>query len=95
MSGLLSKATAAEETTSSKPAEEEAKADTDVLAQAIEQSDGPDISTILTSAGWAVIVVGGLLSLQGGAWGLIVVLGVLVVGIGAALCRPTHVRIGC
>ena len=83
MSGLLSKATAAEETTSSKPAEEEAKADTNALAQAIEQSEGPDISTILTSVGWAVIVIGGLLSLQGGAWGLIVVLGVLVVGIGA------------
>ena len=83
MSGLLSKATAAEETTPSKPAEEEAKADTSALAQAIEQSDGPDISTILTSVGWAVIVIGGLLSLQGGAWGLIVVLGVLVIGIGA------------
>lgn len=83
MSGLLSKATAAEETTPSKPAEEEAKADTSAVAQAIEQSEGPDISTILTSVGWAVIVIGGLLSLQGGAWGLIVVLGVLVVGIGA------------
>ena len=83
MSGLLSKATAAEETTPSKPAEEEAKADTSPLAQAIEQSEGPDISTILTSVGWAVIVIGGLLSLQGGAWGLIVVLGVLVIGIGA------------
>lgn len=83
MSGLLSKATAAEETTPSKPAEEEAKADTSAVVQAIEQSEGPDISTILTSVGWAVIVIGGLLSLQGGAWGLIVVLGVLVVGIGA------------
>ena len=83
MSGLLSKATAAEETTPSKPAEEEAKAETSPLAQAIEQSEGPDISTILTSVGWAVIVIGGLLSLQGGAWGLIVVLGVLVIGIGA------------
>jgi hypothetical protein len=84
MSGLLSKATAAEETTPSKPAEEEAKADdTSALALAIEQSEGPDISTILTSVGWAVIVIGGLLSLQGGAWGLIVVLGVLVIGIGA------------
>ena len=83
MSGLLSKATAAEETSQSKPVEEEAKADTSALSQAIEQNDGPDISTILTSVGWAVIVIGGLLSLQGGAWGLIVVLGVLVIGIGA------------
>lgn len=83
MSGLLSKATAAEETSPSKPVEEETKAGTSTLAQAIEQSDGPDIPTILTSVGWAVIVIGGLLSLQGGAWGLIVVLGVLVIGIGA------------
>ena len=41
------------------------------------------MSTILTSVGWAVIVVGGLLSLQGGSWGLIVVLSVLVIGIGS------------
>ena len=80
MSGLLSKATAAEEAT---PVEEEAKPEAGALAAAIEQSDGPDMSTILTSVGWAVIVVGGLLSLQGGSWGLIVVLSVLVIGIGA------------
>ena len=83
MSGLLSKATATEETTASKPAEEESKTDAGALAEAIEASDGPDIPTILTSIGWAVIVVGGLLSLQGGFWGLIVVLCVLVIGIGA------------
>ena len=80
MSGLLSKATAAEEAT---PVEEEAKHEAGALAAAIEQSDGPDMSTILTSVGWAVIVVGGLLSLQGGSWGLIVVLSVLIIGIGA------------
>ena len=83
MSGLLSKATETEETTASKPAEEESKTDAGALAQAIEASDGPDIPTVLTSIGWAVIVVGGLLSLQGGFWGLIVVLCVLVIGIGA------------
>ena len=83
MSGLLSKANATEETTASKPAEEESKTDASALAQAIEESDGPDIPTILTSIGWAVIVVGGLLSLQGGFWGLVVVLCVLVIGIGA------------
>ena len=83
MSGLLSKANATEETTASKPAEEESKTDASALAQAIEASDGPDIPTILTSIGWAVIVVGGLLSLQGGFWGLVVVLCVLVIGIGA------------
>ncbi|MEC8588881.1 MAG: hypothetical protein VXY35_01865, partial [Candidatus Thermoplasmatota archaeon] len=85
MSGLLSKATATEETTASKPAEEESKTDAGALAQAIEESSGPDIPTILTSIGWAVIVVGGLLSLQGGSWGLIVVISVLVLGIGALL----------
>ena len=83
MSGLLSKANATEETTASKPAEEESKTDASALAQAIEESNGPDIPTILTSIGWAVIVVGGLLSLQGGFWGLVVVLCVLVIGIGA------------
>ena len=83
MSGLLSKANATEETTASKAAEEESKTDASALAQAIEESDGPDIPTILTSIGWAVIVVGGLLSLQGGFWGLVVVICVLVIGIGA------------
>ena len=83
MSGLLSKANATEETAASKPAEEESKTDASALAQAIEESDGPDIPTILTSIGWAVIVVGGLLSLQGGFWGLVVVLCVLIIGIGA------------
>ena len=83
MSGLLSKANATEETTASKPAEEESKTDASALAQAIQESDGPDIPTILTSIGWAVIVVGGLLSLQGGFWGLVVVICVLVIGIGA------------
>ncbi|MDP6224378.1 MAG: hypothetical protein QGF34_04890, partial [Candidatus Poseidoniaceae archaeon] len=80
MSGLLSKASAAEETTQQEPVEQESKVEAGPLAQS---SDGPDISTILTSIGWAVIVVGGLLSLQGGFWGLIVVLVVLVIGIGA------------
>ena len=80
MSGLLSKATAAEEATEPEPVEEESKADAGLLT---ESSDGPDIPTILTSVGWAIIVVGGLLSLQGGFWGLIVVISVLVIGIGA------------
>ena len=83
MSGLLSKATATEESAESTPVEEESKTEAGALAQAIEESDGPDISTILTSIGWAVIVVGGILSLQGGFWGLVVVLCVLVIGIGA------------
>lgn len=83
MSGLLSKATAAEDATKSEPVEEEAKSDAGLLGASIQQSDGPDLSTILTSVGWAVIVVGGLLSLQGGSWGLVVVVSVLILGIGA------------
>ena len=83
MSGLLSKATAAEEATQSEPVEEEKKSDGGLLAAADSSSGGADTSTILTSVGWAVIVVGGLLSLQGGSWGLIVVITVLIVGIGA------------
>ena len=80
MSGLLSKATAAEDATQQEPVEQESKPGAGLLAQS---SDGPDIPAILTSVGWAVIVVGGLLSLQGGFWGLIVVLVVLVIGLGA------------
>ncbi len=83
MSGLLSKATAAEEATQPEPVEQEVKAEAGLLAAGNSSDDGPDMSTILTSVGWAVIVVGGLLSLQGGSWGLIVVLSVLVIGIGS------------
>ncbi|MED5496495.1 MAG: hypothetical protein VX872_02925, partial [Candidatus Thermoplasmatota archaeon] len=80
MSGLLSKANAAEETTQSEPVELESKTEAGLVTQS---SDGPDIPTILTSVGWAIILVGGLLSLQGGFWGLVVVIVVLVIGIGA------------
>ena len=83
MSGLLSKATAAEEASPVKAVEQEDKGAVEAPVAGIQPSDGPDMPTILTSVGWAVIVVGGLLSLQGGSWGLIVVLCVLVVGIGA------------
>jgi len=82
MSGLLSKANAAEESTQ-QLVEEETKANPAPVSNDVQQTDGPDIPTILTSVGWAIIVVGGLLSLQGGSWGLIVVLSVLVLGIGA------------
>ena len=83
MSGLLSKANAAEDTAKSAPVEEEVKNQGGLLEASVQPSDGPDMPTILTSVGWAVIVVGGLLSLQGGSWGLIVVLSVLVIGIGS------------
>ena len=79
MSGLLSKANAAEETV-----EKEVK--TEAVAEvlpAVQQGGGPDMPTILKTSGWVIIIIGGLLSLQGGSWGLLVVLVVLVLGIGA------------
>tara|TARA_B100000459_G_scaffold1875_1_gene1218 strand:+ start:2610 stop:3863 length:1254 start_codon:yes stop_codon:yes gene_type:complete len=79
MSGLLSKANATEE-----KAETEAKTPEPVsITPAVHEGGGPDIPTMLKTGGWVIIVIGGLLSLQGGSWGLIVVLVVLVVGIGA------------
>ncbi|MBL6889893.1 MAG: hypothetical protein ISR25_05320 [Candidatus Poseidoniaceae archaeon] len=79
MSGLLSKANAAEETV-----ENEAKGETvaEVLP-AVQEGGGPDIPTLLKTGGWVIIIIGGLLSLQGGSWGIVVVLVVLVLGIGA------------
>jgi len=79
MSGLLSKANAAEETV-----EKEVK--TEAVAEvlpAVQQGGGPDMPTILKTSGWVIIIIGGLLSLQGGSWGILVVLVVLVLGIGA------------
>ena len=79
MSGLLSKANATEE-----KAETEAKTPEPVsITPAVHEGGGPDIPTMLKTGGWVIIVIGGLLSLQGGSWGLIVVLVVLVLGIGA------------
>mgnify|MGYP003314270225 FL=1 len=79
MSGLLSKANATEE-----KAETEAKTpEPGRITPAGHEGGGPDIPTMLKTGGWVIIVIGGLLSLQGGSWGLIVVLVVLVVGIGA------------
>tara|TARA_B100001996_G_scaffold14105_1_gene11761 strand:- start:989 stop:2239 length:1251 start_codon:yes stop_codon:yes gene_type:complete len=79
MSGLLSKANATEE-----KAENEVKASEPAsITHGVHEGGGPDIPTMLKTGGWVVIVIGGLLSLQGGSWGLIVVLVVLVLGIGA------------
>ena len=79
MSGLLSKANAAEQNV-----EDEVKAEAvaEVLPS-IHEGGGLDVPTILKTSGWVIIVIGGLLSLQGGFWGLIVVFVVLVLGIGA------------
>ena len=79
MSGLLSKANATEE-----KAETEVKTPEPVsITPAVHEGGGPDIPTMLKTGGWVIIVIGGLLSLQGGSWGLTVVLVVLVLGIGA------------
>jgi hypothetical protein len=42
----------------------------------------PELALKLNVAGWVAIVVGGILALQGGGMGILVVLGVLLVGIG-------------
>jgi hypothetical protein len=79
MSGLLSKANATEE-----KAETEVKTSKPVsITPAVHEGGGPDIPTMLKTGGWVIIIIGGLLSLQGGSWGLVVVLIVLVLGIGA------------
>ena len=65
MSGLLSKANAAEGNV-----ENEVKAETvaEVLP-AVQEGGGPDVPTMLKTGGWVIIIIGGLLSLQGGSWG--------------------------
>lgn len=42
----------------------------------------PELAMKLNIAGWVAIVVGGILALQGGGMGVLVVIGVLLVGIG-------------
>ena len=90
MGGLLDKANAAKETeTEAKAAEPEpvvAKSAPEPVAQkagASSPSGAPDKATQISLAGWVIILLGAILSLQGGAWGFIVVTIVLVLGIGA------------
>ena len=45
--------------------------------------DSKDTARILGMVGWAVILVGAIISLQGGGFGLIVVLVVLSIGLGS------------
>ena len=47
------------------------------------QDGGPDIPLILNLVGWVIIVLGAILSLQGGGFGFIIVLIVLALGIGS------------
>ena len=58
------------------------------LGSSAPSSDVPMIGdiplpTLLNAVGWAIIVVGGLLSLQGGSFGIIVVAVVLTIGLGS------------
>ena len=89
MGGLLDKANAAKDT------ETEAKAPEPVVATssaepaaknpapAASPSGAPDKATQVSLAGWVIILLGAILSLQGGAWGFAVVAVVVVLGLGA------------
>ena len=88
MSGLLDKANASK--TESEPTQVTVVAEkvtivsqqpTDPMLSSAS-SGGPDTPLKLTIAGWITIFIGGLLALQGGGMGILVVLGVLVVGTG-------------
>ena len=91
MGGLLDKANAAKEPeteAAAEPAPVKAAAPTTStqvgsLLPTSDASGSPDVATKISLAGWVIILLGAILSLQGGAWGLAVVAFVLVVGIGA------------
>jgi len=88
MSGLLDKANASK--TESEPTQVTVVAEkvTIVSQQPTAQisssagSGGPDTPLKLTIAGWITIFIGGILALQGGGMGILVVLTVVVVGTG-------------
>tara|TARA_Y100000766_G_scaffold2099_1_gene1675 strand:+ start:2514 stop:3770 length:1257 start_codon:yes stop_codon:yes gene_type:complete len=52
------------------------------VASSPPPKQNPELAMKLNIAGWVAIVVGGILALQGGGMGILVVLGVLLVGIG-------------
>ena len=90
MGGLLDKANAANdsetETKATEPEPVVAKAAAEPASSTTTTSSaagGPDSATKMSLAGWVIILLGAILSLQGGAWGFIVVTVVLVLGIGA------------
>jgi len=93
MGGLLDKANAAKEPETEAAAEPEpvkaaaaAPTTTIQVGSLLPKSDAsgsPGVATKISLAGWVIILLGAILSLQGGAWGLAVVAIVLVVGIGA------------
>jgi len=92
MGGLLDKANATKEAViEDEPApvviakSEAAKAplDNPGLLAAGSGPGSPDTATKISLAGWVIILVGAILSLQGGAWGFAVVAVVVVLGVGA------------
>ncbi|MGB0516266.1 MAG: hypothetical protein ACPGKR_04935 [Poseidonia sp.] len=91
MGGLLDKANAAKdsetETKATEPEPVVAKAAAEpapsTSTTTSSAAGGPDSATKMSLAGWVIILLGAILSLQGGAWGFIVVTVVLVLGIGA------------
>jgi len=92
MGGLLDKANATKEAVIedepapvviAKPAAAKAPSDNSGLLAAGSGSGSPDTATKVSLAGWVIILVGAILSLQGGAWGFAVVAVVVVLGVGA------------
>ena len=90
MGGLLDKANAAKDSETETKATEPEPVVAKVAAEPASSTSttssaagGPDSATKMSLAGWVIILLGAILSLQGGAWGFIVVTVVLVLGIGA------------
>ncbi len=87
MGGLLDKANATKDNEETPPAVVAEVADAPNVAadapKASAPAGSPDTAMKLSLGGWVVILLGAILSLQGGAWGFIVVSVVLILGIGA------------
>lgn len=91
MGGLLDKANAASESgtdakaTEPEPVKAKAAAEPAPTKSNVQtpSSGAPDKATQISLAGWVIILVGAILSLQGGAWGFAVVAVVVVLGLGA------------
>ena len=87
MGGLLDKANAAKEPETEAAelvkATKAATKPSPAPAASPPAAGSPDTATKVSLAGWVIILIGAILSLQGGAWGLAVVAIVLVAGIGA------------
>ncbi|MDB4605005.1 DUF3325 domain-containing protein, partial [bacterium] len=85
MGGLLDKANAAKgtEEVAKEAAPEPVKVATPSPTGSTGPSGSPDTATKLSLGGWVIILLGAILSLQGGAWGFAVVSIVVVLGIGA------------